>query len=260
MPVIEPTIVSTALAWTMAAVPNGVAALVFVLAGFWLSRLAERALLGLMDRQLGIDPTLRGVLGSTLRYAVLVLFVLAAIGQLGFQTSSILAVLATAGLAVGLALQATLANIAAGIMLLWLRPFRVGDLIEVGPVAGKVVEVGLFATEIHTVDGVYQFVPNSELWNKRLVNFSRLPHRLVAVRATVANAEAVETVRHWLATYAAGDRRVLADPKPAVAVAELAFDKIVIAVQAWTSSADFRDVQADISDKLPAVVSRSHRD
>ena len=169
----EPTLLSTALAWGLAVLPQLLAAIALVIGGSWLSRVCERTLLRVMDRQLAADPTLRGVLGSAARYGVLLLFLIAAIGQLGFQLSSVLAVLATAGLAIGLALQATLSNIAAGIMLLWLRPFKVGDMIEVGTVAGKVVEVGLFASEIHTQDGLYQFVPNSELWNKKLTNYSR---------------------------------------------------------------------------------------
>jgi small conductance mechanosensitive channel len=112
--------------------------------------------------------------------------VVAVLGQLGIQTTSILAALGAAGLAIGLAMQGTLSNIAAGLMLLWLRPFRVGDYIDTGSVAGKVKEVGLFATEMHSWDGIFLFVPNSELWNKRIMNYSRLPTRLVDLAFGVA--------------------------------------------------------------------------
>jgi small conductance mechanosensitive channel len=184
---------------------------------------------------------------------------LAAIGQLGFQTSSLLAVLATAGLAVGLALQATLSNVAAGIMLLWLRPFKVGDQIEVGAISGKVFEVGLFATEIHSADGVYQFVPNSELWNKRLSNYSRLPRRLVAVRVKLLDFDAIEHIRQWLADDLEKDPRVLAEPKPDVIVSELADDYITVTVQAWTVAEQYAAVLRDITNKLPSIIQRNLR-
>lgn len=250
----EPTLLAAAIAWLMSAVPQVAAALALIIAGSWLSRVSERALRRIMDRQLAGDPTLRGVLGSGVHYGVLLLFIVAAIGQLGFQMSSILAVLATAGLAIGLALQATLSNIAAGIMLLWLRPFKVGDSIEVGLIAGKVVEVGLFASEIHTADGLYQFVPNSELWNKRLTNFSRLPRRLVAVRIRLADTSAIERVRDWTGADLAKDARVLAEPAPSVVVSELADEKVTIVVQAWAGTERHSALQRDISDRLLAVI------
>lgn len=242
------------LAWAAAAVPQIAGALALVLLGFWLSGAAERMILGVMDRQLSADPTLRGVLASTARYSVLLLFLIAAMGQLGFQLSSVLAVLATAGLAIGLALQATLSNIAAGLMLLWLRPFRVGDTIEVGTIMGKVIEVGLFASEIHTADGLYQFVPNSELWNKRLTNFSRLPKRLVSVRLKLSDPAAIDHLRGWIEGALAKDARVLADPPPALAVSELADDKMTVAVQAWTSTENYQAVLREITDKLPSII------
>lgn len=256
MPEIDQSVFASAAAWLTAAVPNALAALALAVGGFWLSRLAERTMLRVMDRQTAADPTLRGVLGSSVRYAVLLLFVIAAVGQLGFQMSSILAVLATAGLAVGLALQATLANIAAGIMLLWLRPFRVGDSIEAGGIAGRIVEVGLFACEMHTADGVYQFVPNSELWNKKLTNYSRLPRRLVAVRVTVADAAGLERLRGWVAGEAGRNTLLLAEPAPAVVVNEIAADKVVATVQAWVATENHQRAIASLADRLPPVVLR----
>lgn len=254
MPPTEQTLLDVFLAWATSALPQILGAAALVIAGAWLSRAAERTLLRVMDRQLAADPTLRGVLGSSARYGVLLLFLIAAIGQLGFQLSSVLAVLATAGLAIGLALQATLSNIAAGIMLLWLRPFRVGDTIEVGAIAGKVIEVGLFASEIHTVDGLYQFVPNSELWNKKLTNFSRLPRRLVSVRVKLADPTVIDRLRRWLDHFTADDARVAKEPRPGVIVSELADDKITVTVQAWTSTEHYQAVLRDLTDRLPEVV------
>lgn len=247
-------LLAAAAAWLTSALPNALAALAFVLVGFWLARFSERMMLKVMDRQQG-DATLRGVLGSGVRYTIMLVALIAALGQLGFQTSSILAVLATAGLAIGLALQATLANIAAGIMLLWLRPFRVGDNIEVGAISGKVVEVGLFASELHTSDGLYQFVPNAELWNKRLTNFSRLPRRLVSVRLAVPpNLDVLVTLRSWLEEEALRDSRILAEPPPTATVAEIGHDRVVLTVQAWVATEHYPAVHRDLSDRLPQIV------
>ena len=241
----------------LSSAPHVLAALAFVIVGVWLSRACERTVLRIMDNQLGVDPTLSGVLGSGVRYLVLLLCSVAAISQLGFQMSSILAVLATAGLAVGSALQATLSNIAAGIMLLWLRPFKVGDHIEAGAISGKVFEVGLFATEIHSADGVYQFVPNSELWNKRLTNYSRLPIRLVTVRVKLSDFDAIEHIRQWLTDDLEKDKRVLAEPKPEVIVSELGDDYLTVTVQAWVVTDQYGAVLRDVSNKLPSIIQQS---
>ena len=251
---IDAILASTVVAWLLQQAPHLIAAVALVAAGVWLGNLAQ-AMLQRLERQVGIDPMLHNVLATVARYAVLILFVVAAVGQLGFEMSSILAVLATAGLAVGLALQATLSNIAAGIMLLWLRPFKVGDQIEVGAVSGRVAEVGLFASEVHTADGVFQFVPNSELWNKRLVNTSRLPRRLVMVRMKLSGAAALPAIRRLLAEQAASDKRWLAEPKPELVIDELADDKITVTAQAWTLTEHHAAVKRELSDKLLEVIS-----
>lgn len=254
MPSLETDLLSTAWVWIVTALPRTVAALAIVAFGFWASRLCERLVRRGLETELGVDPTLRGVLASSLRYAILLLCLVAAIGELGFEMSSIFAVLATAGLAVGLALQATLANIAAGIMLLWLRPFKIGEQIEVGTVAGRVAELGLFASEIHTVDGLFQFVPNSELWNKRLVNYSRLPSRLLSVRTRVADVATIERLRAWVDGELAADSRVLAEPKPSVTVVDLAGDRMIVAVNAWVATQSYAAMTKAVSDRLPALV------
>ena len=116
---------------------------------------------------------MRHFFATTARYAVLVLVVVMVLGQFGVQTASIIAAIGAIGLAIGLALQGTLQNIAAGIMLLMLRPFRIGEDIEVGPVTGTVEEIGLFATRLRREDGVYLLAPNSTLWNQPVRNFTR---------------------------------------------------------------------------------------
>ncbi|HEX5957959.1 MAG TPA: mechanosensitive ion channel domain-containing protein, partial [Hyphomicrobiaceae bacterium] len=221
-------------AWAATAVPNLVTGLVLLAAGWWLSSWVQRTLYGALGAR--IDPTLRGVLASFARYAILVMTVVAALGQLGVQTTSVLAALGAIGLAIGLALQGTLANVAAGVMLLWLRPFRVGDSIEANGVAGTVRDVGLFACEIHTWDGIFQFVPNAELWNKKLINYSRLPTRLVDLQFSIAYKDSIAKAREVLTALATADARVHRDPAPQTFVAELRDSAVVLGLRAWTDT------------------------
>ena len=171
---------ASALAWAAAAtlLPRLILAVLILFAGALVGRWVARAVSGALAGTGRIDETARPALAAAARYGVLILAFVAALSQLGVQTASLLAALGAAGLAIGLALQGTLANIAAGIMLLWLRPFRVGDYIEIvsgTPFSGTVKEIGLFACLLETYDGLFVFVPNSSIWAAPLRNHSRTP-------------------------------------------------------------------------------------
>jgi small conductance mechanosensitive channel len=192
---------------------------------------------------MGVDPTLRTVIASLVRYGILIIVLVAVLAQMGIQTTSILAALGAAGLAIGLALQGTLSNIAAGMMLLWLRPFRVGDYIDAGTAAGTVHELGLFATQLHTWDGIYQFVPNSELWNKKLINYSRLPTRLNDLGFSVDRGDDLDKGMEALQAAAVADKRVLSDPAPLTFVDQLGDSAVVLRLRVWSATADYWDVR-----------------
>ena len=228
--------------------PNAAVALILLAIGWAFAGWAERAVGRLMDKA-QIEPTLHGVTTAIVRYGSLVLVVVAALGQLGIQTTSVLAALGAIGLAIGLALQGTLSNIAAGIMLLWLRPFRVGDYIEAGNVAGTVKELGLFASQLHSWDGIYQFVPNSELWNKRIVNYSRLERRLVDLKFGVSYSDDIERGRDVLLSLAKRDERVLADPPPECFVDQLGDSAVVLALRVWTSTSTYWPVRRALTER-----------
>ena len=153
------TFLSALMAWAAIALPRLVGALALLIVGWWIAGRAERAVAHLLSRQNHFDVMLCGVMASLVRYGILIVVAVAVLGQIGIQTTSILAALGAAGLAIGLAMQGTLSNIAAGMMLLWLRPFRVGDYVDSGSVAGTVKSVGLFATEMHSWDGIYRSCP-----------------------------------------------------------------------------------------------------
>ncbi|TIV92992.1 MAG: mechanosensitive ion channel, partial [Mesorhizobium sp.] len=152
---------------------SAVGAVILLVVGYFVAGLAERSIFAGLGHIHGFDATLRHFFSKIVRYAILILVVIMVLGQFGVQTASIIAAIGAVGLAIGLALQGTLQNIAAGIMLLALRPFRIGESIEVGSIAGTVEEIGLFATKLRTVEGVYILAPNSTLWNQPVRNFTR---------------------------------------------------------------------------------------
>ncbi len=150
---------------------SAIGAVILLVLGYTVAGLAQRSIYAGLGHIHGFDTTLRHFFSRIVRYAILILVVVMVLGQFGVQTTSIIAAIGAIGLAIGLALQGTLQNIAAGIMLLALRPFRIGEYVEVGAIAGTIEEIGLFATTLRTVDGVYILAPNSTLWNQPVRNY-----------------------------------------------------------------------------------------
>lgn len=248
------TFQQAALAWAAVAVPRIIGAIVLLIVGWWIAAGAERGIARILAAQSRIDATLNSVVASVVRYSILIVVLVAGLGQLGIQTTSILAALGAAGLAIGLAIQGTLSNIAAGMMILWLRPFRVGDYIDTGAVAGTVKEVGLFATEMHSWDGIFLFVPNSELWNKRIINYSRLPTRLVDLKFGVAYSDDLTKGQEALLTLAANDERVKTDPAPIVFVDDLSDSAVVLRLRLWTANADYWALRRALTERGKAAL------
>jgi small conductance mechanosensitive channel len=251
------SVLDSLLTWGAMAIPNLLLAILLLLAGWWLAGWAERTVARLLSQQMRVEATLRTVIASLVRYAILVLVLVGVLGQLGIQTTSMLAALGAIGLAIGLALQGTLSNIAAGIMLLWLRPFRVGDYIEAGGVAGTLKEIGIFACHIHTWDGIFQFVPNSELWNKRLINYSRLPTRLVDLQFGIAYDNSIGKGRDVLLRVASNDDRVHKDPEPQVFVAELGDSAVVLGLRVWTNTSEYWPVRRAMTERAKVELEKA---
>jgi small conductance mechanosensitive channel len=236
------------VAWTWAAafLPRLVAAVLILVIGTIVARWVSRAVYDISQRTTHIDPTLRPVLASMIRYAVLILVLIVALSQVGIQTASLLAVVGAAGLAIGLALQGTLSNFAAGLMLLWLRPFRIGDFIEVGAIAGTVREMGLFACHLETFDGMFLFAPNSAIWNTPLKNHTRNAGRLVSIDVTVASNADIDRARDILVAMAERDSRVLKMPPPHVFVDSLTGAGLLLKLRIWASHDDVGELQHTI--------------
>jgi len=236
-----------AWAWTMAFLPRLGVAILILVAGVMVSRWAARAISSVATRTHRGDMTATPILGSVVRYSIMILAIVWALGQLGIQTTSLLAVLGAAGLAIGLALQGTLSNISAGIMLLWLRPFRAGDYIEVGPavpvLAGTVREIGLFGTDLETFDGLVVFAPNSAIWNQPLRNHSRAKGRLLSFNVTIPADADVNRARNALIDLASRAGGVLREPPPNVFVESYGANGIVLTVRAWVAQQSFAELQ-----------------
>ncbi|QLF69957.1 mechanosensitive ion channel family protein [Peteryoungia desertarenae] len=216
-----------------------VGALLLLVVGWWLSALLSRWTHRALLRIRGFDETLSRFFANVVRYASLLMVFVTVLAQFGVQTASIIAALGAAGLAIGLALQGTLQNIAAGIMLLVLRPFRVGEYIETGSITGIVQEIGLFATELKTPDGLYRLAPNSTLWNVPITNFSREPTRRFELKIGIGYDDDVDLAERIMREHAANDPRVLDTPEVFTFVSELADSAVVVNMWYWTKAADF---------------------
>ena len=218
---------------------NIVAGIVILLVGWILAGWIRRLVLRLLDRTPRMDRTLKPVLASIARYVVLIFVLVAVLAQFGVQTASIIALLGAAGIAVGLALQGTLQNIAAGMMLLFLRPFQVGEYISADGIDGTVEEIGLFVTQMTTFDGLYRSVPNAKLWNATITNYDRRPTRRLDLKIGISYGDDIAAAQKLLLGLLQGDARVKEDPAPQVLVETLADSSVVLVLRCWSAKGDF---------------------
>jgi len=226
---------------------SAIGAVILLVVGYVVAGLLERSIFAGLGHIHGFDATLRHFFSKIVRYAVLILVVIMVLGQFGVQTASIIAAIGAIGLAIGLALQGTLQNIAAGIMLLALRPFRIGESVEVGSIAGSIEEIGLFATKLRTADGVYILAPNSTLWNQPVRNFSRNGVRRGDITLSIGSWNDIDRAQKTLLAIAAAERRIRREPAPIAFVATLGESTVSITLRYWTSSADFFATQTDLT-------------
>ncbi len=233
--------------WFSSALPNITAAAVILVVGYLVAVWVGRTTTKLTARSHRVDAILQPVIGSVVRYTIMIVVLVVALSQLGVQTASLLAVLGAAGLAIGLALQGTLSNIAAGMMLLWLRPFGINDYIECSAVTGTVKVLGLFATEFRTFEGIYTFVPNSLLWNSTITNYTRNPRRMVRVPVGVGYGDDPNKARDVLVAMARDDSRILDDPEPVAFVSELGASAVVVELRAWAATPDYVQTLRDLT-------------
>ncbi len=187
------------------------------------------------------------MLGRLARWAVLAFTVIAVLGRFGVQTTSLVALIGAAGLAIGLALQGALSNVAAGVLLLALRPFRVGDAIDIAGTAGVVDDMGLFVTRLTSFDGVPLFLPNSSVWGKQVSNYSQAGQRRNDLIVGIGYGDDVAKAMAVLQELVAGEERALEDPAPLVAVESLGDSSVNLLLRYWTGAGDFFATKLDMT-------------
>jgi small conductance mechanosensitive channel len=228
---------------------SALGAIVLLILGYIAAGLLERWSFAGLGHVRGFDQTLRIFLSKVLRYTILIFVGVIVLAQFGVQTASIIAALGAAGIAIGLALQGTLQNIAAGIMLLVLRPFTVGEYISAGSIAGTIKEIGLFATELRTYDGLYVMAPNSQLWGSAVTNYSRNKTRLNDFAIRISYHDDIDRALKILLDLAQ-DSRVLDDPAPLAYVSEFSESAIAVTLRYWTASPDWWQTKLDLTKKV----------
>lgn len=231
---------------------NALGALAIAVVGWIVARGTQRLVLRVIERTKRVEPTLTTVLAKTARYAVLALVVVLVLSQFGFETATLIAALGAAGIAVALAMQGTLSNIAAGLVLLFLRPFKVGEYVDAEGIAGTVDEVGLLTTQMRTYDGVYLMVPNNQLWNRAIRNYSRLPTRRLDLVVGISYADDVDLAMATLMDLLQRDDRVLGDPAPQVMVKELGDSSVNLNMRCWAESANYWGLLFDLTKQAKA--------
>jgi len=224
-----------------------------IIIGFYLSSKASSMVRKQMSTLQRVDKTLAPILASIIRYAGFILTLVVALGQFGVQTTSIIAVLGAAGLAIGLALQGTLSNVASGIMLLLLRPFSVGDWIETNSISGTVREIGLFATQIDTFDNIYITVPNSSIWSATIINNSRHQIRRMDLDIGIGYNSDLNEVEKALITLTK-DTRILSDPEPQFLVVDYADSAILVRLRLYAQYEDFFALNWDLKRRLKPLL------
>ncbi len=223
-------------------------ALLVLVAGIMLASALARWTARHLSKLDGVDQTLASFLSNLVRYALLVLVFVTVLAQFGVKTTSILAALGAAGLAIGLALQGTLTNVASGVMLLVLRPFRIGEYVDAGGIGGTVEEIGLFTTRLKQADGLFVMAPNGQIWNTSIVNYSRNPTRRFELIVGISYDDDIGKAKAKLQEIAGETGGVLPEPAPQVFVNALGDSSVDIGLRVWTKTADYLAVSWEITE------------
>lgn len=249
----QPVKPATAVAWQSidwtAILTRWAIALVILLIGLWLARWLSR----MLDRALqrgGVEATLTGFLRNVSYAAMVVVVVIAALQKIGVPTTSVLAVLGAAGLAVGLALKDSLSNIASGVMLIMLRPFREGDAVQAGGLEGVVEEIRVFQTRLRTYDNRAIVLPNSMITNAPIINFTAKPQRRIDLLVAVGYDDDLKKAREILLQIARSNPLILTEPAPSVLVTKLSESSVDLTLHAWCKTTDFGEAKSQLTEGM----------
>lgn len=228
---------------------NIVAAIFILIIGLLVARILSSAVSRVMHMR-GIDLTVSDFLSALVRYAIIAFTLIAVLGRIGVQTTSVIAVIGAAGLAVGLALQGSLSNFAAGVLLVIFRPFRAGEYVDLGGVAGTVTQVQIFSTTLRTPDDKIIVVPNGKIIAGNIINTSREPNRRTDIIVGVAYDANIAQVKKILGDIVAADTRIQQEKGVVVRLNEMAASSLNFVVRYWTSNGDSQEVNWDLLEKF----------
>ena len=231
-----------------------VAAIIYVVGRFVVS-LINRLLANSLDRR-NLDPSIKTFLKSFVNILLTVLLVIAVVSALGVNTTSFAALLASVGLAAGMALSGNLQNFAGGLLILLLKPFKVGDYIEAQGMAGTVKEILIFHTVLTTVDNKVVYLPNGALSSGNITNYSRMEQRRVDLTVSVEYGQDIDQVKQVLSEVFSADERILTDPAPFVALSQLAESSVNLTMRLWVKAPDYWGVFFDTQERIYAEFNR----
>lgn len=226
-----------------------IGALITLIIGLWLSKMLTKLVVKLLNKK-EIDATVVNFLSSLFKTALYAVVVLATLGQLGIETTSFIALIGAAGLAVGFALQGSLSNFAAGVMLIVFRPFKAGDFITTAGESGIVENVQMFITTLRTPDNKTIFIPNAKITSDNITNFSTKPTRRVDMLFGIGYGDDIDKAKKIIADMLEADSRVLKDPATQIVVSELADSSVNITVRAWANATDYWALYFDTTENV----------
>ena len=227
--------------------------LLFALLVFFIGKRIARFITNLVIKLMknnDVDAELIGFFDSLIYWLLFALVCVAALGQLGVQTASFIALIGAAGLAIGLALQGALSNFAAGVLIIILRPLRVNDFVEVAGEAGSIQNIKIFTTELRTGDNKCVIIPNSRVLDSNIINYSSTGRRRVDLVFGIGYNDNLDHARKILQDIIQSDERILKDPEPVIAVSELAESSVNFVVRPWVKTADYWGVYFEITEQV----------
>jgi len=238
-----------AVSWAIEVVPNLVIAILIYLIGKWLARKITNIMAALMAKK-NMDVTLIHFLEGLVYYALLIMVIIATVSQLGINTTSFLAIVGAAGLAIGLALKDSLSNFASGVMLIMFRPFKVGDYVTAGGVSGTVKQISIFNTLLSTPDNKEIIVPNGCITSDIITNASAHATRRIDLEIGIGYDDDIVKTKKVLETILKNHDKVLDDPAPLIAVKELGDNAVILVARPWVNAADYWTVYFDLTENI----------
>jgi len=220
--------------------------IVILIVGLFFAGFAKRLTYRLLGRSERMDETVRGFFSSAVKMFIVAIVVIAVLSNFGVEIASLIAVFGAFGLAVGFALQGVLSSVAAGVMLLLFRPFKVGDFIEAGGHAGTVKSLTLTTVELATPDNVQIIVPNSEVWGSAIKNYSFHETRRIEIAVGIGYEDDIDAAQKTIGALIAADKRAHSDPAPVIAVTDLGDNSVNLTVRIWCNAVDYWDLRFEI--------------